>query len=120
MGIKTLQLVALLAVLAAIVIGIARRPASAPTLLSVDQIVREPARWQGENVSVQGIVEPASRQQGADGEWHFNVMSQGQTLRVRYTGAVPSTLVDAADVVVVGTLRDGEFRARTVLVNAAG
>jgi cytochrome c-type biogenesis protein CcmE len=120
MSVKTLQLVVLLAVFAVIVVGIVRRPASEPILLSVDQIVREQARWQGENVSVQGIVQPASRQQGADGDWRFNVVSAGQTLSVHYTGAVPSTLVDAAEVIVVGQLRDGEFRARTVLVNAPG
>ena len=121
MSTRTLQTVALSAVLAAAVIGVVQmRGESEPTYLSVEQIVRDPARWQGESVSVLGIVQPGSRQRDADGDLRFNVVSQGETLSVRFTGVVPSTFVDAAEVMVTGDVSDRELSARTVSVKVPG
>jgi cytochrome c-type biogenesis protein CcmE len=121
MGTKTLRVVVVSAVFTAAVVGIVRLLGDRePTHLSVDQIVRDPARWQGENVSVMGVVQPASRQRGVGGDWRFNVVAQEQTLNVRYTGVVPNTFVDAAVVMLVGELRDQELSARRLLVRAPG
>jgi cytochrome c-type biogenesis protein CcmE len=110
---RTLRYVVLPAVVAAAVIGVVRLLGDGePTYLSVDQVVSDPARWQGESVAVQGIVQPASRQQDEAGDWRFTVASQGERLSVRYTGVVPSTFVDEAQVLVIGELRDRELSAR--------
>jgi cytochrome c-type biogenesis protein CcmE len=118
---KTLRVVVSSAVLAAAVIGVVQLLGNGdPTCLTVDQIVSDPARWQGENVSVKGTVQPGSRARGPSGDWRFNVVSQGQTLSVRYTGVMPDTFVDAAEVLMVGELRPREFSARNVLVRVLG
>ena len=118
---RIVRLVVLFGILAATVLGIGRllRDSEPRYHLSVGQIVANPTRWQGENVSVMGIVQPGSQQRfGA--ERRFNIVSDGQTLSVRYTGLAPNTFVDAAEVLVKGKLRDREVNARSLLVKVPG
>ena len=117
---KAVRLVVLFGVVAAAVLGIGRLVReSQPTYLSLSQIVADPTRWQGENVSFMGVVQPGSRQQ-VGAEWHFNVVSGGQSLSVRFSGIAPDTFVDAAEVFVIGQLREREFTARNLLVKVPG
>jgi len=118
---KRIQLVVFSVVVAAAIVGISRlrQGQDEPTHLSIDQILADPMEWQGKKISVMGVVLPGSRQRfGA--EWRFNIASGGRTLSVRYSGITPDTFVDAAEVFVIGQLRDREFSARDLLVKVPG
>ncbi len=97
-----------------------RRPTyrSVDEIASVDQIVDDPVRWQGVMAAVRGIVRPGSIERSAGTEWRFDIVGQDQTLNVHYTGVVPSTFGDGADVVVFGHLGNQQFSAGTLLVHA--
>ena len=112
---------AVLAVPAAAFAGIVRLwEGSPPSDVSVDEVVRDPAAWQGEDVSVRGRIQPTSIQRAGDADWRFTIIGRGHTLRVRYTGTAPNTLDDDAEVIVSGVLRDVEFSARRLSVRVPG
>ena len=118
---KRIQVVVFSALAIGAIVGIGRlrQEQGEPTYLSIDQIFAGPMQWQGKKISVMGVVQPGSRQRfGA--EWRFNIVSGGRTLRVRYSGIAPDTFVDAAEVFVIGQLRDREFSARHLSVKVPG
>jgi len=69
-------------------------------------------------VSVIGRVQPSSRYNKGSSEWWFTLEDEGRVLPVHYTGPVPSTFFEeSAKVLVTGTMRDGTFSARELLVS---
>ena len=63
-----------------------------------------------------GRVKPGSIDAGGMRDVRFTVWSDEDTLRAHYTGVVPDTFKDGADVVLEGSLNGrGEFEAATML-----
>ncbi len=85
----------------------------------VDEVMSEPARWQGKQMQVHGFVLPESIQKRMDKEhqqieYKFVAINCGKEINVRYAGTVPDTFKDRAEVVLKGKLKDGVFTAQEV------
>ena len=121
---RTLQFAALAVVLVGIIVGLDQlRGRTEPTrYLSVDELMNDPARWQGEPLYVHGSVEPTSIHRAGPTDWRFNMATRGRTLSVRYTGPTPRTFEDGGvtEVSVLGELRGATFNARGLLVRVVG
>lgn len=80
----------------------------------VDEVMAEPAAWQGKRLQLHGRVVKGSilrRPAGASYEYRFRVENNGQTITARHTGIVPDTFKDEAEVVLKGRLQpDGSFQ----------
>ena len=73
----------------------------------VDVLLREPQRWVGKSLAVQGYVVPGSMREtvvGQKTEREFRIQMNGQALAVHHVGAAPDALKDQAEVVVKGRL----------------
>lgn len=78
----------------------------------VDEVVAKPAEWSGKRLQVHGYVVPGSIGRKRDRlEYQFDIQRNGQTLRAYYTGVVPDTFKDEAEVVLTGKLTDKGFMA---------
>ena len=72
----------------------------------VHEVLQEPSRWDGKRVRLHGNVIKGTIQKKATSlDYRFAVFSQGKWLDVTYSGIVPDTFKDCAEVVVKGTLR---------------
>ena len=85
----------------------------------VDEIMAQPAQWEHKHVQMHGFVLPGSIMKRLDKEhqqieYKFQVVNCGSQVEVRYSGTVPDTFKDRAEVVVKGTLADGRFEAREI------
>jgi cytochrome c-type biogenesis protein CcmE len=85
----------------------------------VDEIMANPTQWQNKHVQMHGFVAPGTIQKRLDKEhqqieYKFMAVNCGQQMEVRYSGTVPDTFKDRAEVVVKGTLGDGRFDAREI------
>ena len=71
----------------------------------VDEVMADPAAWQGKNLQVHGfIVEKSILRRPDSLDWRFEIENNGEILRAEYTGIVPDTFTDGAEVVVRGRL----------------
>ncbi len=71
----------------------------------MDEITADPAAWQGKNLQVHGfIVEKSILRRPDSLDWRFEIENNGEILRAEYTGIVPDTFTDGAEVVVRGRL----------------
>jgi cytochrome c-type biogenesis protein CcmE len=77
----------------------------------VDEVMAAPQDWQGKRLQLHGFVVPKSIGRKAESlEYRFDVHSNGQVVRAYYTGIVPDTFQDDAEVVMKGRLQpDGTF-----------
>ena len=75
----------------------------------VEEVNVQPAAWYGKRLQLHGYVVPASILRRKDSlDYRFQVQSKGQVVPATYTGIVPDTFKDEAEVVLKGTLtRDG-------------
>src|SRR5258706_12559941 len=78
----------------------------------VDEVMAEPARWEGRHLQVHGFVVPESIARRLDRdhqqiEYKFRAINCGRELEVRYSGTVPDTFKDRAEAVVKGTFSNG-------------
>jgi cytochrome c-type biogenesis protein CcmE len=86
----------------------------------VDEVMAEPAKWQGKHLQVHGFVVPDSIKKRLDKEhqqieYKFKAVNCGSEVDVHYAGTVPDTFKDRAEVVVKGTLaQGGEFNATEI------
>lgn len=85
----------------------------------VDEVMGEPARWEGKHLQLHGFVVPESIMKRLDKEkqqieYKFRAVNCGREVEVRYAGTVPDTFKDRAEVVVKGTLSNGVFSAREI------
>ena len=80
----------------------------------VDEVMAQPAQWQGKRLQLHGRVVKGSilrRPTGASYEYRFGVENNGRTVTARHTGLVPDTFKDEAEVVLKGRLLpDGSFQ----------
>jgi len=85
----------------------------------VDEVMAQPAQWEHKHLQVHGFVVPGSIMKRMDKEhqqieYKFKAINCGKEVEVRYSGTVPDTFKDRAEVVVKGTLADGRFDAREI------
>ena len=85
----------------------------------VDEIMAQPSQWEHKHVQMHGFVVPGSIMKRIDKEhsqieYKFMEVNCGKQMEVRYSGTVPDTFKDRAEVVVKGELTDGRFEAREI------
>ena len=76
----------------------------------VDEVMGQPTDWYGKKLQLHGYVVPQSvfvNQRTL--EYKFKVQSNGKFVDARYTGVVPDTFKDDAEVVLKGTLAHDGF-----------
>ena len=78
----------------------------------VDEVVAEPQAWHGKNLQVHGYVVAGSIGRKRDAlEYEFDLQRNGKVIRAYYTGVVPDTFKDDAEVVLTGQLTANGFMA---------
>jgi cytochrome c-type biogenesis protein CcmE len=76
----------------------------------VDEVMGQPGEWYGKKLQLHGYIVPNSVFVNKRTlEYRFKVHSNGQTVDARYTGVVPDTFKDDAEVVLKGTLAQDGF-----------
>jgi cytochrome c-type biogenesis protein CcmE len=75
----------------------------------VDEVMSSPQQWEGKKLQLHGFAKHIGRK--ADSlEYRFNVENKGSVVTAFYTGIVPDTFKNDAEVVLKGTLQqDGTF-----------
>ena len=76
----------------------------------VDEVLASRAQWEGKPLQLHGYVVPGSILQRPDTlEYKFKVQNNGKVIDALYTGVVPDTFKDEAEVVLRGTLAADGF-----------
>lgn len=71
----------------------------------VDEVMTNPQAWQGKRLQLHGFVVDGSLMQRPNTlDYRFKVQSNGKVITARYTGVVPDTFKDGAEVVLKGRL----------------
>ena len=74
----------------------------------VEEVMAQPDGWYGKRLQLHGYVVPASILRRKDSlDYRFQVHSKGHVVPATYTGIVPDTFKDEAEVVLKGTLTPG-------------
>jgi|SRR5687767_7354759 len=77
-----------------------------------DEVMANPAEWQGKNLQVHGYVVGPSMARTRDTlKWRFDIQRNGKVMRAYYTGVVPDTFQPDAEVVLTGQLTEDGFHA---------
>jgi cytochrome c-type biogenesis protein CcmE len=78
----------------------------------VDEVMAQPAAWEGKKLQVHGNVVPHSIGRKRDTrDYVFDLQRNGKVIRAYYSGIVPDTFKDDAEVVLTGHLNGNEFIA---------
>ena len=81
----------------------------------VDEVMTQPDQWYGKKLQLHGFVVPDSIMKKPNSlDYWFQVQSNGQTVSATYTGVVPDTFKDGAEVVLTGKLSPDGFHADQV------
>ena len=76
----------------------------------VDEVMADPGSWQGKRLQLHGFVVDHSILRKRDSlDYRFQVQSNGKVVPVRYSGVVPDTFKDGAEVVLKGRLDSQGF-----------
>lgn len=76
----------------------------------VDEVMAQPTEWYGKRLQLHGfIVANSVLVNRRTLEYRFKIQSNGKVVDARYTGVVPDTFKDEAEVVVKGTLDESGF-----------
>ncbi len=76
----------------------------------VDEVMVNPEAWQGKRLQLHGFVVRDSILRKRDSfEYLFQIQNKGRTVPAHYTGIVPDTFADDAEVVLKGTLEADGF-----------
>jgi len=71
----------------------------------VDEVMAAPDAWYGKNLKLHGFVAKDSiRRKRESLDYRFTVHSKGHTVQATYSGIVPDTFKDEAEVVLTGKL----------------
>jgi cytochrome c-type biogenesis protein CcmE len=71
----------------------------------VEQVMAEPQAWYGKRLQIHGyVVKDSIRRRRESLDYRFSLESKGQTVQASYTGVVPDTFKDGAEVVLKGRL----------------
>ena len=77
----------------------------------VDEVMAAQQQWEGKRLQLHGFVVPGSIYiKPSTLEYKFKVQNKGQTIDAWYTGVVPDTFKDDAEVVLKGRLSPDGFR----------
>jgi cytochrome c-type biogenesis protein CcmE len=77
----------------------------------VDEVMGSPDAWYGKRLQLHGFVVPDSIKRRRDSlDYRFAVHSQGAVVQASYSGIVPDTFKDEAEVVLKGTLTPEGFQ----------
>ena len=71
--------------------------------IHVDEVMKDPAAWQGKRLQLHGYVTDL-RQRPDSLDYKFQVTYNGKIITARYTGVVPDTFKNDAEVVLKGQL----------------
>ena len=74
----------------------------------VDEVMVNPDVWYGKRLQVHGYAQDV-RVRPKSMEYHFDIHNNGYTVRAEYTGIVPDTFKNDAEVVVTGRLEGDIF-----------
>jgi cytochrome c-type biogenesis protein CcmE len=76
----------------------------------VDEVMANPGEWQGKRLQLHGFVQGQPLRKRDSLEYRFDVQQNGKVIRAHYTGIVPDTFKEDAEVVLKGQLQpDGTF-----------
>jgi cytochrome c-type biogenesis protein CcmE len=77
----------------------------------VDEVMASPAEWKGKSLQLHGFVVKGTWEQKPNTlEYRFNVENKRSVVPASYTGVLPDTFKDEAEVVLQGKLNgDGRF-----------
>jgi cytochrome c-type biogenesis protein CcmE len=76
----------------------------------VEEVTVQPDAWYGKKLQLHGYVVPDSIMRKRDSlDYRFQVQSKGAVIPASYTGIVPDTFKDEAEVVLKGTLTPHGF-----------
>lgn len=76
----------------------------------VDEVMSNPTQWEGKHLQLHGFVVDNSIMRRPDTlDYRFKVESNGKVVTARYTGVVPDTFKDGAEVVLKGRLGPDGF-----------
>jgi len=76
----------------------------------VEEVSARPDAWYGKKLQLHGFVVPDSIMRKRDSlQYRFKVQSKGAVIPATYTGIVPDTFKDEAEVVLKGTLSPEGF-----------
>lgn len=80
----------------------------------VDEVMAHPQQWEGKKLQLHGFVVPDSILRKPDTlQYRFKVANNGQAVTAMYTGVVPDTFKDSAEVVLKGTLEADGFHVQS-------
>lgn len=74
----------------------------------VDEVMVQPDAWHGKQLKLHGYVDGIERKRDTL-EYRFNVQNNGRIVQARYTGIVPDTFKNGAEVVLDGRLTADGF-----------
>lgn len=74
----------------------------------VDEVMADPAAWHDKQLKLHGYVAGIERKRNSL-EYRFKVQNNGRIVQAHYTGLVPDTFKEGAEVVLDGRLRDDAF-----------
>ena len=74
----------------------------------VDEVMANPSSWHGKRLQLHGYVEGIERKRNSL-EYRFKVQSNGSVVHASYSGVVPDTFKDGAEVVLKGRLNGDGF-----------
>jgi len=73
----------------------------------VDEVMASPDQWHGKSLQLHGfVVKGTWKQKPNTLEYIFDVENKGKVVRASYTGVLPDTFKDEAEVVLKGRLTD--------------
>ena len=74
----------------------------------VDEVMVDPGAWQGKRLQIHGFVTDL-RQRPNTLDYRFQVQNNGKAITASYTGVVPDTFKNGAEVVLKGQLHGDGF-----------
>jgi cytochrome c-type biogenesis protein CcmE len=76
----------------------------------VDEVMANPAQWEGKRLQLHGyVVRDSILRKRESLDYRFAIQNKGRTVRALYTGIVPDTFADDAEVVLKGRLQADGF-----------
>ena len=69
----------------------------------MDEVMAQPEQWYGKRLQLHGFAKDVARKPSSH-DWRFKVESNGHAVTATYTGVVPDTFKNDAEVVLKGTL----------------
>ena len=112
MSAKTVKIGTTFLVIALAIVGLMYTTLSEGTeyYKHVDEVMANPQAWQGKHLQLHGFIVDGSLMQRPNTlDYKFEVQSNGKIVSARYTGVVPDTFKDGAEVVLKGKLGPDGF-----------